>query len=108
MGGMVVDGKKYPWEGHSFVFTLKHPTSKELTATWVIPESSKAVSGLIRKLPHYGKFGYMVFEGEKSQNRAKGTWPANRNRLTKIFQAGLYPLPTPPPLVNYQPQLPTQ
>jgi len=29
-----------------------------------------------RKLPHYGKYSYLGFEGKEPENRLKGTFPA--------------------------------
>lgn len=40
-----------------------------------------AVAGLARKLPHYGKYGYLVFDGEAPDNRVKGQWPAGDSPL---------------------------
>ena len=69
----------------------------------MIADSAESVPGLIRKLPHYGKYGYLVFEGKAPDNRLKGTWPANRTGLMKKFQSGDYPLPPRPPLVDLKP-----
>lgn len=32
------------------------------------------------KIPHYGKYSYLVFDG--AQNRIKGTWPVSHSPLT--------------------------
>ena len=44
-----------------------------------------ALPGLARKLPHYGKYGYLVFAGEKPVNRIKGQWPAGASALQVWF-----------------------
>jgi len=41
----------------------------------------EALPGLARKLPHYGKYGYLVFSGEAPDNRVKGQWPAGDSPL---------------------------
>ena len=42
---------------------------------------SSAVAGLARKLPHYGKYSYLVFEGEALDNRRKGQWEISESPL---------------------------
>jgi len=76
----------YPWEDHSFVFTLHRTDQKKGTMTWVIAGNKESVPGLMRKLPHYGKYGYLVFEGSAPDNRGKGVWPSNPAGLEKIFK----------------------
>jgi hypothetical protein len=100
---VLVDGKKYPLQGHSFVFTVNRPDQKDGSATWIITDSEKSFPGLMRKLPHYGKYGYLVFKGDAPDNHAKGTWPAKATGLTHHFLPGKYDLPAKPPLVDYRP-----
>ena len=101
--GIAIEGKTFAWKGHSFVFTVPHPHDPERSATWVIADDPESVPGLIRKLPHYGKYGVLVFEGKAPTNVHKGTWPAQRIGLMKTFQPGKYILPKRPPLVDFQP-----
>ena len=100
---VLIDGNKFPLEDHSFVFTLNRPDQKDGSATWMIADSEKSFPGLIRKLPHYGKYGYLVFKGDAPDNQAKGTWPAKATGLTQHFLPGKYDLPTKPPLVDFKP-----
>lgn len=44
-----------------------------------------ALPGLARKLPHYGKYGYLAFTGSEPSNRLKGQWPAGESRLQVWF-----------------------
>lgn len=50
---------------------------------WIGADSAEAVAGLARKLPHYGKYGYLLFEGSAPTNVAKGQWPAGESSLTR-------------------------
>ena len=60
------------------MFTLPHPHDPKRSATWIITDNPESISGLIRKLPHYGKYGYLVFEGQRTPtNVLKGTWPVH-------------------------------
>ena len=92
--GLTVDKINYQWESHSFVFTLDDYNSKDNQVTWVIANSKKSIPGLIRKLPHYGKYGYLVFKGDEPKNVAKGTWPSSNTGLSHTFEKGTYSLPS--------------
>ncbi|WP_303909356.1 hypothetical protein, partial [Thiohalomonas denitrificans] len=41
--------------------------------------------GLARKVPHYGKYGYLVFTGDAPDNQVKRQWPANSSPLVRRF-----------------------
>ena len=42
-----------------------------------------ALPGLTRKLPHYGKYSYLVFEGDAPTIRVKGQWPSADSPLVR-------------------------
>jgi len=67
---------------------------------WFVTPSKKSIPGLIRKLPHYGKYGYLVFEGDEPKNVVKGTWPSSREGLDYTFTKGTYPLSSKEPLIK--------
>jgi aminopeptidase N len=102
--GISIEGKTFAWKDRSFIFTVPHPHDPTRSATWIITDTPESIPGLIRKLPHYGKYGYLVFEGKAPTNMLKGTWPAQRVGLMKIFQPGNYKIPKRPPLVSFKPQ----
>ena len=52
---------------------------------WVAAANPAAVPGLTRKVPHYGKYGYLVFAGEAPDNRLKGQWPPGDSPLVHWF-----------------------
>ncbi len=45
--------------------------------------NKKSVGGLLRKLPHYGKYSYLAFEGDEPTNIEKGQWPVLNSPLMK-------------------------
>ncbi len=95
---------RVPWKDHSFVFTLNRPDQKKGTLTWVVTDTKESIPGLMRKLPHYGKYGYLVFEGSVPDNRRKGLWPSNPVGLQKIFVEGNpLLLPEQKPLLSFKP-----
>ena len=98
--GVTLKGSYFNWANHSFVFALTHQNSDNKQMVWFVTPSKKSILGLIRKLPHYGKYGYLVFEGEEPKNVAKGTWPSSREGLDHTFTKGTYPLSSKMPLVK--------
>ncbi len=60
--------------------------------------TAAALPGLARKLPHYGKYGYLAFTGPEPVNRLKGQWPAGESALQMWFseeRPRLIPVPSP-------------
>jgi len=98
--GVTLDGKYFNWQNHCFVFTLSHHNSENEQIVWIVASSKKSIPGLIRKLPHYSKYGYLVFEGDQPSNVVKGTWPSNGIGVHHTFTKGTYPLPSTTPLVQ--------
>ena len=45
-----------------------------------LPADESLAEAVSAKVPHYGKYSYLVFEG--TRNRAKGTWDADSSPLT--------------------------
>jgi aminopeptidase N len=65
------------------------PLSPVLTRTiegqpiaWLGVPDANPLRGLARKLPHYGKYSYLVFTGDAPDVRVKGLWPAGDSELT--------------------------
>ena len=90
----------FPLKNHSFIFTLSRRQNEKTSTTWLITSSKDSIHGLMRKLPHYGKYGYLVFKGKEPENLVKGSWRSNPASLQKIFSDGNFALPSPSPLVN--------
>jgi hypothetical protein len=70
------------------------------------------VPGLARKLPHYGKYGYLAFTGAEPENVAKGSWRPVGSPLERILATGMTlppaaaPLPERPPLAELPEEAP--
>ena len=98
--GITLGGSYFKWGNHSFVFALSHHNFDNKQMVWLVSPSKKSIPGLIRKLPHYGKYGYLVFKGNEPENVAKGTWPSSPVGLDHAFTKGTYPLFPKAPLVK--------
>jgi hypothetical protein len=65
---------------------------------WFAADDPRALPGLARKLPHYGKYGYLVFSGTSPDNRLKGQWPAGDSELIQwIGERRDLAMPSEPP-----------
>ncbi len=84
--GVTMDGAKWVLPAgeftsadHSLVITARHPVDPDLSWTLLLPENAEVVPSLGRKIPHYGKYGYLVFQG--TENVAKGEWSSGESPL---------------------------
>ena len=78
--------KKILKNTHSFVITLFKEEDISKQNIFIAFDNRKAIEGLIRKLPHYGKYSYLAFQGDEPTNVAKGQWEVINSPLTKIFE----------------------
>jgi hypothetical protein len=78
---LVVDRERMPLPGHSAVLVRRHPASLERAVGWIFADGLDALPGLGRKLPHYGKYSYLGFEGTEPTNVLKGQWTATDSPL---------------------------
>jgi len=78
---IAVDAESIPYAGHSAVVVIRHPKSPERALGWIAADPLAALPGLGRKLPHYGKYSYLGFEGTEPVNTVKGQWSATDSPL---------------------------
>ena len=57
------------------------PANPQQAIVWLEAENPAALSGLARKLPHYGKYSFLVFSGDEPSIVAKGQWPVLNSPL---------------------------
>ena len=74
-----------PRKDISFVIAVRHPENPNTAVAWLTIGNPEAGPGLARKLPHYGKYSYLAFEGAEPSNVAKGQWPAVNSPLSTIL-----------------------
>ena len=68
---------------NSFFTSIVNPNNIKAVVTLLSIGNKDAVGGLIRKLPHYGKYSYLAFSGSEPTNIDKGQWSANNSPLIK-------------------------
>ena len=102
--------------GASIVFARRHPANVAKAIGFVAIGSEAAAPGLAGKLPHYGKYSWLVFEGDEPKNTAKGEWSADdsplrvdlrsdRTPLAPLERPKRAPLAEPPPVFSAQKML---
>jgi hypothetical protein len=84
---LTVDRESIPLARHSVVIVRRHPRSLEKAVGWIFAEPEAALPGLGRKLPHYGKYSYLGFEGDEPVNVLKGQWAATDSPLRVDLRA---------------------
>ncbi|MCM8885407.1 MAG: M1 family peptidase [Candidatus Thiodiazotropha sp.] len=98
---MTVSTSSHSKSNHSFALT-QHTLETGQTIAWIASQSAAALPGLTRKLPHYGKYSYLAFEGERPEIRLKGQWPITQSplRISFSLEKRLYDAPEPAALVT--------
>ena len=78
-----IDGLK---ETGCLVFAITNPTNSTKSIGFVGSNNADAIPGLTRLLPHYGKYSYLGFEGNRPNNVIKGLFPAMSSPLHYLFK----------------------
>ena len=72
-------GQLYDRPADTFFGVFAHFAAPGRVAALFMPLSSQYADVVARKIGHYGKYSYLVFNGEK--NAAKGIWPVTSSPL---------------------------
>jgi hypothetical protein len=73
-------GPEVPEGGGTLVAAGRLEGDPDRPAAFFLPENAEVVSSIARKIPHYSKYSYLVFDGER--NVGKGSWSAGVSPLT--------------------------
>ncbi|MEN8223285.1 MAG: M20/M25/M40 family metallo-hydrolase [Acidobacteriota bacterium] len=84
IGKKNIDSRK-----NSIILAVKNPANRSKVVVFLSADNNKALSGLGRKLPHYGKYSYLAFSGEEPSVNLKGQWESENSPLIRIFKRGL-------------------
>ncbi len=99
-----LEGQSYSREGYAVMLVTRPEPRSEHALAWMGAPPG-ALPALGRKLPHYGRYSFLVFTGEEAGNLAKGQWPVDASPLNvevahddKAVAPGQWvePSPTPP------------
>jgi hypothetical protein len=64
---------------------------------WLGCDKPAAFPGLARKLPHYGSYSYLAFQGDEPTNTLKGQWQVLDSPLNIAVQQADHAIPTDKP-----------
>lgn len=93
-------------EDNSTAIVLRNPENPQSVIVGLTAHSDKAIAGLARKLPHYGKYSYLAFKGDAPTNTVKGQWPTIGSPLVAVLDKSVIPsanLKSRPPLADLKP-----
>ncbi len=80
----------------SLVFVRENPVDRERPLLFIGSKKPSTLRALIRKLPHYHKYSYLVFEGDEAVNTLKGRWQIKDNPMSIILDKNERPVTSPP------------
>src|SRR5262249_18525336 len=69
--------------GRSVVAPVRPPNHPDSVVIYVSASSEAAADALARKLPHYGKYSWLIFAGDEATNEATGEWPIGDTPLAR-------------------------
>ena len=98
--GLRTQGEEIPYADHSLVVIRRHPADLGKAVGWLAVRPAAAFPGMARKLPHYGKYSYLGFQGDEPTNVVKGQWPTADSPLRldlRSDRARVQALPAPKP-----------
>ena len=72
-------------ESGSWVMVIKNPDNSNFTMGFIGTNIPEAIPGLTRLLPHYGKYSYLGFKGQRPDNFLKGNFKASDSPLHFTF-----------------------
>jgi hypothetical protein len=81
--GFSIDGKQFADREDSLVVVTRNPVDPKHAAALYFPLSEPAAAAAVRKITHYGKYGYLVFSG--AENRARGMLTPSKDGSGAVF-----------------------
>ena len=63
---------------------IRHPGDRQQALVW-LGSAPEQLGALARKLPHYGRYSYLIFTGPRAENVLKGQWPVLDSPLERAL-----------------------
>jgi hypothetical protein len=70
------------------IVAVRSPADPKRVVVFVGADDPKALPALARKLPHYGRYSLLGFEGADAENVAKQTWPVLESPMAAALGGG--------------------
>ncbi|MCW8920459.1 MAG: hypothetical protein OQK68_03185, partial [Sedimenticola sp.] len=71
----------------SQAMAFPHSSRPNQTIGFIQSNTVAAIAGLTRKLPHYGRYSYALFNGDEPQIVQRGEWAVNNSALSWIIES---------------------
>jgi len=94
-GALTIDAASYPVDTKSIIAAARNPANPAAVFVFLAAPTAAAADSLARKLPHYGKYSWLVFNGDSADNEGKGEWTPGDSPLRHVFDPAA--AVTPPP-----------
>jgi len=85
---LLIEGRNHPLSGHSLVLTRRRSGQPATSIGLLLLGDTNAAQPLAAKLPHYGKYSFLLFYGERAGNRLKGQWQTVASDLSADLTEG--------------------
>jgi len=85
--------KSQKMQQRSIAVSRRHPRNPQISIALLSIQPLRAASGIARKLPHYNRYSYVLFEGEEPSMQFKGQWRTANSGLTVDFAQEKSPAP---------------
>ena len=93
---VTLGNRRFARASHTFVFADFHPADPALAAALVLSGTPEKLPLLAAKLPHYGKYSWLVFDAGMN-SAASGVWENSRSPLAADLAAASPAKPGPYP-----------
>jgi hypothetical protein len=84
-GGVRIGQRRVQRASEAVVIATRQVGNPNHALVWLACDNPQAFAGLARKLRHYGKYSYLVFDGNAPRNVLKGQWPTLRSPLSIVL-----------------------
>lgn len=89
--GFDLNGQAYNADRNCFFGVWPHPLSKNHIMAVLLHGSENYQESIARKIPHYGRYSYLVFT--ETTNQVKGNWPTTASPLVHTWSTAALDTP---------------
>jgi len=91
-GRVMLDNQEFPLSYDTFVFADNNPGDPAYSTGLIITGTPEKLQPLAAKLPHYGKYGYLVFDSEMTSIKTGGWEPGDSPLSVKLEPSSVTPV----------------
>ncbi len=87
-GSITIEGGEMDLKNRALAVIGTNPGNDSLPLMLIASGDAAILPAMARKIPHYHKYSYLVFEGPQAGNIARGQWPVAGSPLTMHLSSG--------------------